>query len=80
MTLQDPGRPLGLGLSSLGTPLTPPDLHSIIITDAQGGSCQQSSCCPWGTCHGTAWGPRLANLSKRPQREAGLWPATMSAE
>lgn len=33
----------------------------------------------WGTCHGTA-GPRLANVGKKTQREAGLWPATMPAE
>ena len=38
--MQDPGRPLGLGLSSLGTPLIAPELHSIIIMNAQGGSSQ----------------------------------------
>lgn len=65
---QDPGDLWVLVFPTWGPYSSLQTCPAAALPNAQGGSYRQSSCCPWGTCHGTAWDPGL-QCGKRLHKE-----------
>lgn len=74
-----PRRPLGLGLSNLGT-RHPSDCPAAASRMLRVALLQAVLLLPLGHLPWHNMGPRLANVSKDLKEEAGLWPATMPTE